>query len=145
MSSKTKNPASALIGGGSYHNIVTLRPVSTGEQFRLDPFPVSKLSLLVTNAVFALFFGGMLWLSSSRDLQFAILAIIPVWVLTSACYTGLVCHFHRKSISMGSAFVYYRKSGKIELPRHNVSLSSSDDVWIESLTASSENDIHGEK
>ena len=133
-SSKPKDERSFLIGGGSYHNLPTLRCVADEGEFRLDPTPLSFAHLAFMNGLFASFFGAIYWLCYPLA-GWETFLVTGVWVFTAVMYTILVCFLHAKSARLGPALIFDKKTGKLRIPRHNESFGKDDDIWLECLTA----------
>ena len=132
-SSKIQDEHSFLIGGGSYHNLPTLRCIAGDDEFRLDPIPLSFAHLAVMNALFAAFFIAILWLCHPTAWETFLVTF--VWVITAVVYTIVVWCVHAKSVRLGPALIYHKKTGKLQIPRHSESFSKDDDIWFECLTA----------
>ncbi len=144
MSNHATTNSAFLIGGGSYHNIPTLRGNATKSEFRLAPIPLSKTSLIAMNLLFAAFFVPILYISyPSNPFSISIL-VLGTWFVTAVTYTGMVTYVHSKSMSQGPAFVFCKKSGNIRLPRHDQEFAISENIWIECITAKHENDPSGD-
>lgn len=133
-----------LLGNGSYHNIPTLRPISTEKEFRLDPKPLSLASLSLMNLLFAAVFAVLFALAYSRNPEPACFVILAVGLVTSLSYSTIVTTMHRNSQRKGPAFIFCRNTGSFQLPRHNESFASGNHCWFECLTARTQNDQHGE-
>jgi len=133
------DPEHFIIGRGSYSNLRLAVPYSDEREFRIDPAPMPRKSIIFMNVVFVLFYSSFHWVAKNwpgEQAHFLIVYVLPFVMCLATCIgvTWITLRLHTRAGTRGPWLVFDKATRRVSLPREQLEFDFQDVVHLQYIT-----------